>query len=74
MNKELIYAIQCMKDYIHQGEFQQRECSEIWKVVLGLLQVCEGYVSIDRAKGLIKQYKVLKIFLTYFLSYHIGLA
>lgn len=72
MNDEQIYKIQGLDEYIRQGEPQQRERSEAWKVAIGLQQVdrlqtseylldtakrhIEGNISIDEAKQLIDSY------------------
>ena len=66
------YTIQGLDEYIRQGEPQQRERSEAWKVAIGLQQVdrlqtseylldtakrhIEGYISISEAKDLIDSY------------------
>lgn len=39
MSDEQKYTIQGLDEYIHQGEPQQRERSEAWKVAIGLQQV-----------------------------------
>lgn len=36
MNEEQKYTIQGLEEYIHQGEPQQRERGETWKVALDL--------------------------------------
>ncbi len=72
MNDEYKYTIQGLNEYIRQGEPQQRERSEAWKVAIGLQQVdrlqtseylldtakrhIEGDISIDEAKQLIDSY------------------
>ena len=66
------YTIQGLDEYIRQGEPQQRERSEAWKVAIGLQQVdrlqtsdylldtakrhIEGDISISEAKELIDSY------------------
>ena len=66
------YTIQGLDEYIRQGEPQQRERSEAWKVAIGLQQVdrlqtseylldtakrhIEGDISIGEAKELIDSY------------------
>ncbi len=39
MSDEQKYTIQGLDEYIRQGEPQQRERSEAWKVAIGLQQV-----------------------------------
>jgi len=39
MNDEQKYTIQGLDEYIRQGEPQQRERSEAWKVAIGLAKV-----------------------------------
>ena len=39
MNEEQKYTIQGLEEYIRQGEPQQRERGEAWKVAIGLQQV-----------------------------------
>ena len=39
MCNEQEYTIQCLNEYIRQGEPQKRERSEAWKVAIGLQQV-----------------------------------
>lgn len=72
MSDEQRYMIQGLDEYIRQGEPQQRERSEAWKVAIGLQQVdrlqtsvylldtakrhIEGDISIDEAKRLIDSY------------------
>ena len=72
MSNEQKYTIQCLDEYIRQGEPQQRERSEAWKVAIGLQQVdrlqtseylldtakrhIEGDISIGEAKELIDSY------------------
>lgn len=72
MDKEQKYTIPDFDEYIRQGEPQQRERSEAWKVAIGLQQVdrlntseylldtakrhIEGDISIDEAKQLIDSY------------------
>ena len=72
MSNEQKYMIQSLDEYIRQGEPQQRERSEAWKVAIGLQQVdrlqtseylldtakrhIEGDISIDEAKQLIDSY------------------
>lgn len=72
MDKEQKYIIPDFDEYIRQGEPQQRERSEAWKVAIGLQQVdrlntseylldtakrhIEGDISIDEAKQLIDSY------------------
>ena len=72
MSDEQKYIIQGLDEYIRQGEPQQRERSEAWKVAIGLQQVdrlqtsdylldtakrhIEGDISIDEAKQLIDSY------------------
>ena len=72
MNDEYKYTIQGLNEYIRQGEPQQRERSEAWKVAIGLQQVdrlqtseylldtakrhIEGDISIGEAKQLIDSY------------------
>ena len=72
MNKEQKYTIQGLEEYIRQGEPQQRERGEAWKVAIGLQQVdglktseylidtakrhINGDISIDEAKALIDSY------------------
>lgn len=72
MNDEGNYKIQGLDEYIRQGEPQQRERSEAWKVAIGLQQVdrlqpsvylldtakrhIEGDISIGEAKQLIDSY------------------
>ena len=72
MNDEYKYTIQGLNEYTRQGEPQQRERSEAWKVAIGLQQVdrlqtseylldtakrhIEGDISIDEAKQLIDSY------------------
>ena len=72
MNDEQKYTIQGLDEYIRQGEPQQRERSEAWKVAIGLQQVdrlqtskylldtakrhIEGDISIGEAKELIDSY------------------
>ena len=72
MNDEQKYTIQGLDEYIRQGEPQQRERSEAWKVAIGLQQVdrlqtseylldtakrhIEGDISISEAKDLIDSY------------------
>ena len=71
-NLEQKYTIQGLDEYIRQGEPQQRERSEAWKVAIGLQQVdrlqtseylldtakrhIEGDISIGEAKDLIDSY------------------
>ena len=71
-NLEQKYTIQGLDEYIRQGEPQQRERSEAWKVAIGLQQVdrlqtseylldtakrhIEGDISISEAKDLIDSY------------------
>lgn len=72
MSDEQKYTIQGLEEYIRQGEPQQRERSETWKVAIGLQQVdgltpseylldtakrhIEGDISIGEAKMLIDSY------------------
>lgn len=72
MNEEQKYTIQGLEEYIRQGEPQQRERGEAWKVAIGLQQVdglktseylidtakrhINGDISIDEAKALIDAY------------------
>lgn len=72
MDDEQKYMIQGLDEYIRQGEPQQRERSEAWKVAIGLQQVdrlqtsdylldtakrhIEGDISISEAKELIDSY------------------
>ena len=72
MNEEQKYTIQGLEEYIRQGEPQQRERGEAWKVAIGLQQVdglktseylidtakrhINGDISIDEAKALIDSY------------------
>ena len=72
MSDEQKYAILGLNEYIRQGEPQQRERSEAWKVAIGLQQVdrlqtseylldtakrhIEGDISIIEAKQLIDSY------------------
>ncbi len=72
MSDEQKYTIQGLDEYIRQGEPQQRERSEAWKVAIGLQQVdrlqtseylldtakrhIEGDISIGEAKELIDSY------------------
>ena len=72
MSDEQKYNIQGLDEYIRQGEPQQRERSEAWKVAIGLQQVdrlqtseylldtakrhIEGDISISEAKDLIDSY------------------
>ena len=72
MSDEQKYTIQGLDEYIRQGEPQQRERSEAWKVAIGLQQVdrlqtsdylldtakrhIEGDISIGEAKQLIDSY------------------
>ena len=72
MDDEQKYTIQGLDEYIRQGEPQQRERSEAWKVAIGLQQVdrlqtsdylldtakrhIEGDISISEAKELIDIY------------------
>jgi fido (protein-threonine AMPylation protein) len=72
MSDEQKYHIQGLDEYIRQGEPQQRERSEAWKVAIGLQQVdrlqtsdylldtakrhIEGDISIGEAKELIDSY------------------
>ena len=72
MSDEHKYRIQGLDEYIRQGEPQQLERSEAWKVAIGLQQVdrlqtseylldtakrhIEGDISIDEAKQLIDSY------------------
>lgn len=72
MCNEQEYTIQCLNEYIRQGEPQKRERSEAWKVAIGLQQVdrlqtseylletakrhIEGNISINEAKQLIDSY------------------
>ena len=72
MSDEQKYIIQGLDEYIRQGEPQQRERSEAWKVAIGLQQVdrlqtsdylldtakrhIEGDISIGEAKQLIDSY------------------
>ena len=72
MSDEQKYTIQGLDEYIRQGESQQRERSEAWKVAIGLQQVdrlqtseylldtakrhIEGDISIGEAKELIDSY------------------
>lgn len=72
MSNEQEYKIQELDEYIRQGEPQQRERSEAWKVAIGLQQVdglrtsdylldtakrhIEGDISISEAKQLIDSY------------------
>jgi len=72
MDKEQKYTIQGLEEYIRQGEPQQRERGEAWKVAIGLQQVdglqtseylldtarkhIEGDISIEEAKVLIDSY------------------
>ena len=53
MSDEQKYKIQDLDEYIRQGEPQQRERSEAWKVAIGLQQ---GDISIGEAKQLIDSY------------------
>ena len=60
MSDEQKYTIQGLDEYIRQGEPQQRERSEAWKVAIGLQQVDRLQTSeylLDTAKrhiGLIR--------------------
>ena len=72
MSDEQKYTIQGLEEYIRQGEPQQRERGETWKVAIGLQQVdgltpsgylldtakrhIEGDISIGEAKMLIDSY------------------
>lgn len=72
MDEEQKYTIQGLEEYIRQGEPQQRERGEAWKVAIGLQQVdglttseylidtakrhINGDISIDEAKALIDSY------------------
>ena len=72
MCNEQEYTIQCLNEYIRQGEPQKRERSEAWKVAIGIQQVdrlqtseylletakrhIEGNISINEAKQLIDSY------------------
>lgn len=72
MNDEGKYTVQGLEEYIRQGEPQQRERGEAWKVAIGLQQVdglctseylldtakrhIEGDISIVEAKALIDSY------------------
>lgn len=72
MSDEQKYTIQGLEEYIRQGEPQQRERGETWKVAIGLQQVdgltpseylldtakrhIEGNISIGEAKMLIDSY------------------
>ena len=72
MSDEQKYTIQGLDEYIRQGEPQQRERSEAWKLAIGLQQVdrlqtseylldtakrhIEGDISIGEAKELIDSY------------------
>ena len=72
MSDELKYAILGLNEYIRQGEPQQRERSEAWKVAIGLQQVdrlqtseylldtakrhIEGDISINEVRQLIDSY------------------
>ncbi len=72
MNEEQKYTIQGLEEYIRQGEPQQRERGEAWKVAIGLQQVdglqtseylldtarkhIEGDITIEEAKVLIDSY------------------
>lgn len=72
MNEEQKYTIQGLEEYMRQGEPQQRERGEAWKVAIGLQQVdglktseylidtakrhINGDISIDEAKALIDSY------------------
>ena len=72
MSDEQKYTIQGLDEYIRQGEPQQRERGEAWKVAIGLQQVdrlqtseylldtakrhIEGDISIGEAKELIDSY------------------
>ena len=72
MNDEQKYTIQGLEEYIRQGEPQQRERGEAWKVAIGLQQVdglqtsvylldtarkhIEGDITIEEAKELIDSY------------------
>ena len=72
MSDEQKYTIQGLDEYIRQGEPQQRERSEAWKVAIGLQQVdrlktseylldtakrhIEGDISFGEAKELIDSY------------------
>lgn len=72
MSDEQRYMIQGLEEYIRQGEPQQRERGEAWKVAIGLQQVdrlqpseylldtarqhIEGAISIGKAKQLIDSY------------------
>ena len=70
--QESKYSIPNLDEYIRQGEPQQRERGEAWKVAIGLQQVdglqtseylldtarkhIEGHITIEEAKGLIDSY------------------
>lgn len=72
MNDEQKYTIQGLEEYIRQGEPQQRERGEAWKVAIGLQQVdglqtseylldtarkhIDGDITIEEAKELIDSY------------------
>ena len=72
MNEEQKYTIHGLEEYIRQGEPQQRERGEAWKVAIGLQQVdglktseylldtarkhIEGDITIEEAKVLIDSY------------------
>ena len=72
MSEEQNYTIQGLEEYMRQGEPQQRERGEAWKVAIGLQQVdglktseylldtakrhINGDISIDEAKALIDFY------------------
>ena len=72
MNEGQKYTIHGLEEYIRQGEPQQRERGEAWKVAIGLQQVdglqtseylldtarkhIEGDITIEEAKGLIDSY------------------
>ncbi|MCQ2269558.1 MAG: Fic family protein [Bacteroidaceae bacterium] len=72
MSDEQKYTIQGLEEYIRQGEPQQRERGEVWRVAIGLQQVdglqtsaylldtarkhIEGDISIEEAKLLIDSY------------------
>ena len=72
MSDEQKYNMQGLDEYIRQGEPQQRERSEAWKIAIGLQQVdrlqtsaylldtakqhIEGNISIGEAKQLIDSY------------------
>lgn len=90
MNNEKKYTIQGLEEYIRQGEPQQRERGEAWKVAIGLQQVdglqtseylldtarkhIEGDITIEEAKELIDSYYMRRQYANHSRVYHKVLA